>query len=52
MFHHYSMEQEPPQTQTLSEITIHASDVHGALTSLNLHKAMGADGLGPNILSG
>ena len=46
------MEQEPPQTQTLSEITMHASAVYGALTSLNLHKAMGADGIGTNILSG
>ena len=30
---------------------IRASDVYGALTSLNLHKVMGADGVGPNILS-
>ena len=50
-FYQYTIEQEPPQTQTLSEIMIHASDLYGALTSLNLHKAMGADGIGPNILS-
>ena len=50
MFYH-SLEQEPPQTQTLSKITIHASEVYGALTSLNLHKAMGSDGIGPNIPS-
>ena len=45
------MEQEHPQTQKLSKIMIHASDVYGALTSLNPHKAMGADGIGLNILS-
>ena len=51
VFYQYSMEQEPTQTQTLVKITIHASDVCGALTSVNLHKAMGAGGIGPNILS-
>ena len=51
VFYQYSMEQKPPQTQTHSKITIHASDVFGAPTSLNQHKAMGADGIGPNILS-
>ena len=46
------MEQEPTQTQTLCEITTHASDVYGTPTSLNPHRVMGADGLGANILSG
>ena len=45
------MEQELLKLKTFSEIMICASDVYGALTSLNLHKTKTADGIGPNILS-
>ena len=33
-------------TETLSKILVQTSDVYDALTSLNQHKAMGADGFG------